>query len=407
MIAAVLLVGLTKWQVIVAAAGWLLAAIWLFHAVEAALGMRKVTDILCGEWNRDARTIVSAVTGASTPKVTIVVPARNEAGTIEPALRSLRQLDYPNYEIIAVNDRSEDATGEIMERVARDAAGAPIKVVHVRELPSGWLGKTHAMWMGAQQGSGEWVLFTDADVVFRPDALRRAVAYAEQERADHLVLFPTMLTYTMGERMMISLFQALVGFGHRPWKVADPDARDYIGVGAFNMIRRSVYEKLGTYERLRLSILDDMQLGALVKKQRFRQRVAFGKGLASIYWAAGVGGIVRNLEKNLFAYMRFNLLLTLGAAFMMLFVNLGPLVGLLGAHGWDKLGFAVAAVCIATIYIEMAPRTDISPWYFATYPISSSLFIYAALVSAYITLKQGGVIWRGTLYKIDDLKRAP
>ncbi len=110
---------------------------------------------------------------------------------IEQGLNSLLLLDYDNYEVIAVNDRSTDRTGEIMEKIAQNPpSSAGFKVVHHDELPPGWLGKTHAMWTAANQANGDWLLFTDADVIFKPDSLRRALAYAEAESADHMVLFP-------------------------------------------------------------------------------------------------------------------------------------------------------------------------------------------------------------------------
>ena len=384
---------------------WLLAILWIVHLFEAARGMPKVIDVLRPEFDVPPESIISSETGKSAPKITIVVPARNEAYTIEPALRSLRRLDYPNYELIAVNDRSDDETGAIMERVAAESEGAPVHVVHVTELPSGWLGKTHAMWMGAKAGDGEWVLFTDADVVFRPDTLRRTMAYSEKEGADHLVLFPTMLTYTPGERMMIALFQALIGFGHRPWKVADPDARDYLGVGAFNMIRRSVYEKVGTYERLRLAIMDDMQLGYLVKKGRFRQRCVFGKDLTRIHWAVGAMGVVRNVTKNFFAYMRFSVWFAVLATSALLVLNVLPFVMVLLSTGAATIGYLVALLCVFAIYAGMAPKSGIGWWYFFTYPIGSALFAYAMLLSAVTTIRQGGVEWRGTMYRLDELRK--
>ena len=219
-------------------------------------------------------------------------------------------LDYSNYEIVAVNDRSTDGTGQIMDEVATADAGegpAPhgLKVIHISELPAGWLGKTHAMWLAGQQATGDWLLFTDADVLFKPDSLRRAVAYAEAERADHVVLFPRMIMKRVGERMMIAFFQALFVFGHRPWKVADPKARDHMGVGAFNMVRRSVYDAVGTYRALRMEVLDDMKLGKVVKNAGFAQRNVSGEDLISLHWAKGAFGIVNNLTKNFFAVLSF------------------------------------------------------------------------------------------------------
>src|SRR5260370_33960306 len=254
------------WQTFHWLAGGILALAWFSRIVEAAFGMPHIADIARPEWDRRP----AAPTGE--PRVSIVVPARNEEEHIRETLVQLLALDYSNYEIIAVDDRSTDRTGQIMDEVADGAASAAkavgverlnrsgeplrhpnacanpetdlledadvrlhaeadksvcptrLKVIHISELPSGWLGKTHAMWTACQQASGDWLLFTDADVRFKPDSLRRAIAYAEAERADHLVVFPRMIMHLPGEKMMMAFFQTLFVFGHRPWKVSDPEA---------------------------------------------------------------------------------------------------------------------------------------------------------------------------------------
>jgi cellulose synthase/poly-beta-1,6-N-acetylglucosamine synthase-like glycosyltransferase len=247
--------------------GWILALAWFSRIVEAALGVPGIADISKKQWDR--RPSVH-------PRVSIIVPARNEEEDIAQGLSGLLALDYDNYEVIAVNDRSTDRTGEIMEKVAASrAAHGCLKIVHVSELPSGWLGKTHAMWSAGLQATGEWLLFTDADVLFKPDVLRRALTYAESEQADHVVVFPRMIMKRPGEKMMIAFFQTLFTFGHRPWRVADPDTDDHMGVGAFNMVRRTAYEAVGTYKALRMEVLDDMKLGKVIKKARLRQRNVF------------------------------------------------------------------------------------------------------------------------------------
>jgi cellulose synthase/poly-beta-1,6-N-acetylglucosamine synthase-like glycosyltransferase len=251
--------------------GFSLAIVWLSRILDAALGMPNVIDVAKPEWDRRP---------TQRPRVSIIVPARNEEADIEQSLLSLLALEYQNYEVLAVNDRSTDRTAEIMDGVA--AHGAPsgtLRVLHVSELPPQWLGKTHAMWTAAQQATGDWLLFTDADVTFKPDSLRRVLAYAESEQADHVVLFPRILAKQPGERMMLAFFQTLFVFGHRPWKTSDPKAADHMGVGAFNLIRREVYESVGTYERLRLEVLDDMKLGKVVKIAGFRQRNGVWRGL--------------------------------------------------------------------------------------------------------------------------------
>src|ERR1700724_768166 len=248
------------WQTIRGMGGGIPALAWVSRIVEAAFGMPHVADIARPEWDRKP-----AVPNGE-PKVSIVVPARNEEEQIRETLVQLLTLDYSNYEIIVVNDRSTDRAGQIMDEVAASSqAHSLLKVIHISELPSGWLGKTHAMWTAVQQASGDWLLFPHADVLLHHDSLRRAVAYAEAEGADHVVLFPRMIMKRPGEKMMIAFFQALFVFGHRPWKVADPKARDHMGVGAFNMVRRSVYDAVGTYRALRMEVLDDMKLGKVVK----------------------------------------------------------------------------------------------------------------------------------------------
>jgi len=401
-------------------AGVILALAWVSRIVEAALGMPSVADVSRPEWDRNP------VGAAGNPLVSIIVPARNEEESIEQALNTLLALDYDNYEVIAVNDRSTDRTGEIMERVAGNLRsgelqgqnpqfsqktremghpGSQLHVVHHRELPAGWLGKTHAMWTATNLAAGEWLLFTDADVMFKPESLRRALAYAEAEKADHVVVFPRMIMKRPGEYMMIAFFQTMFMFGHRPWKVADPKARDHMGVGAFNLVRRSVYEAVGTYERLRMEVVDDMKLGKVVKNAGFAQRNVFGADLISVRWAKGAMGVVDNLTKNFFAVLSFQWWRTLLSAFALAFINLGPFLGVWLAHGWARVPYAVALASMFLIYLGMSWRSGVPPYYFLLHPVSTVLFIYTLLRSMALTLWNDGIVWRGTKYRLEELRR--
>jgi glycosyltransferase involved in cell wall biosynthesis len=389
-------------------AGAILGLAWFSRIVDAALGMPSVADVSRPEWNRNP------VLPSGDPRVSVIVPARNEEETIEQALRTLLALDYDNYEVIAVNDRSTDRTGEIMERVSQDPhpvaqdatrMGHPLRVIHHSELPPGWLGKTHAMWTAANQASGEWLLFTDADVMFKPDSLRRALAYAEAEPADHVVLFPRMIMKRPGEYMMIAFFQTMFMFGHRPWKVADPSTDDHMGVGAFNLVRRRVYDAVGTYEALRMEVLDDMKLGKVVKNAGFAQRNVFGGDLISIRWGHGAFGIVNNLTKNFFAVLSFQSWRTLLSAFGLAFINLGPFLGIWLAHGWERLPFAIALGSLLMIYVGMSWRSSVPPYYFLLHPFSTALFIYTLLRSMSMTLWNDGIVWRGTKYPLEELRK--
>ena len=206
-------------------AGLLLGTDWLRRAIQVSLGMRRLVNVTKPKWDRLPRV------SAEQPSVAVIVPGRNEAENIEQCLRSLLSQDYPNLQVCAVNDRSNDATGTLMDKLQQEGADK-LRVLHISELPGGWLGKTHAMWRGAAATASDWILFTDGDVVFRSDALSRTLNYAETTQTDHLVIFPTLLMHGVGERMMLAFFGLSFSLLVRPWKVKDPGTRDYIGAGA-------------------------------------------------------------------------------------------------------------------------------------------------------------------------------
>jgi glycosyltransferase involved in cell wall biosynthesis len=388
------------WQTVHWIAGGILALAWFSRIVEAAFGMPRIADIARPEWDR------TPATPNGEPRVSIIVPARNEEEHIRETLIQLLGLDYSNYEIIAVNDRSTDHTGQIMDEIAASPQGhCRLKAIHIAELPAGWLGKTHAMWTAGQQASGDWLLFTDADVRFKPDSVRRAIAYAEAERADHVILFPRMIMKRPGERMMIAFFQALFVFGHRPWKVADPKASDHMGVGAFNLVRRSVYDAIGTYRALRMEVLDDMKLGKVVKNAGFAQRNVFGEDLISLRWAKGAFGIVNNLTKNFFAVLSFQWPRTVACIVGLGFLNLGPFLGVWMAHGWARVPYAVALASLFLIYYGMSSRSAVPAYYFFLHPVSTSLFMYTLLRSMIHTFSNDGIVWRGTKYPLEELRK--
>lgn len=373
---------------------------WLSRALDAALGAHNIKDISKPEWDRRPE-----LDHAHAPFLSVIVPARNEQRHVEAALRSLLALDYPSYEVIAIDDRSTDNTGIIMDKLMGERH-PHLRVIHVTDIPPRWLGKTHAMWKAAQQARGDWLLFTDADIMFSPDSLRLAIAYAEATATDHLVLFPRVVMSHWSARMMHIFFSMMFVFGHRPWKVDDPTTKDSIGVGAFNLIRREVYDAVGTFEVLRMAVVEDLQLGELVKRGGFKQRCVFGPRLVSFHWEQSALGIVRNFTKNFFAVLKYSSGRALGAALLLGFFNLLPFIGVWFAHGWARTGFAAAVFCIAGFYVAITAREKLSPFYFFLHPVSTVLFMYTVLRSMTLTLWRGGVEWRGTLYSLDELKQS-
>src|SRR5438045_6013574 len=356
-------------------AGLLLGTDWLRRAIQISFGMRSLVNVTKPQWDRLPRVY------GEQPSVAVIVPARNEAENIERCLRSLLNQDYPNLQVCAVNDRSNDATGTLMDKLQQEGDDK-LRVLHISELPGGWLGKTHAMWRGAAATASYWLLFTDGDVVFRSDALSRTLNYAETTQTDHLVIFPTLLMHGVGERMMLAFFGLSFSLLVRPWKVKDPGTRDYIGAGAFNLIRRGTYDALGTYRALRMHVIDDLKLGQAVKKHGFKQDCVVGHGLVSVRWAEGAFGVVHNLRKNTFSLFGFNWFLAALAIIAATIYHIGPWAGIILAPGVAKLGFVAAVCSIAWLYVGMGTQFRISGWFFLSHPLAALIFVYTLFNSA-------------------------
>jgi glycosyltransferase involved in cell wall biosynthesis len=399
---------------------WALALAWLIKSSNAIRYLPEVPNLTGVEWD---------VEPEGTPSLAVVVPARNEAENIAATLDSLLASDYAGLKIIAVNDRSTDATGTIMDtyavvarrpQVSKARPGAPgsvvnetasvvheagrLQVVHIEELTEGWLGKVFALSVATERSESEYVLYTDADVLFSPSILRRAVAHAEATQADHLVVLPTMLVKTWGEGMVIGFCQIFGMWASRLWKVNDPQSRrDLIGVGAFNLVRRSALEELGGWLPQRMSVVEDITLGRRMKAARMRQRVAFAPGLVLVHWAKGARGVVEGMTKNLFSLFNFQPLLLLWACGWVGALFLLPLAGLLW---WSTMPAAAIALCsIGAAYRTMGEISQIDAQYAWLYPLGAMAFIGAMLRSMVVVLGQGGVVWRGTHYALDQLRQ--
>lgn len=384
---------------IVLALNWIVALLWLLRVLTWRRGLDRVADL-----TRDDAESPNAV---PLPSLTVVVPARNEGDKIAATLQSLLRSEQVTLEIIAVDDRSDDQTGTVMDTMAAQAAVAErgvLTALHVSELPTGWLGKTHAMALAARHATGEWLLFTDGDVLFRPDALRRALTYAVASHADHLVLLPTLLIESWGERMMTAFLQVMTLWAVRMWKLPDPKARrDVIGVGAFNLIRREVYDAIGGWEALRMEVVEDLALGIAVKRHGYAQRAALGRDLVSVRWLEGLFGVVDNLAKNLFAFFHYRAELLL--AFLPLFAlsTLFPLAAAF-AGAASALATAVMLLAVGLAYQRQGRYQHFGPGQMVFFPAASLLMLYTMVRSMAVVLWKGGITWRGTFYPLSELR---
>lgn len=377
---------------------WIVALGWIWKAVTAWRGLPSIPNLHKPEFNREP---------PGNPSVTVIVPARDEAEALPSCLESLLAQDYEYLQIIVVDDRSTDETGSIIDALAAKNP-TKLRAIHVTELPSGWLGKTHAMALAANHALSvhhpDYFLFTDADVIFVRDALRRSLVEAVITNADHFVTFPTPIIKTPGEGMLLGYLGVMGLWATRPWKASDPKAiRDSIGIGAFNLLKTDAYQKLGGFDALRMEVLEDLTLARKIKIANLRQRVATGPGMVSVHWAAGVIGVMNVMTKNLFSVFRFRLSLVLLCCCWIVLFCLGPVVFL--ALPETQTAAVLALLSIAALYVLSRRHSLIAVSYCILFPPAAILFVYSILRSTITTFKNGGVTWRGTFYPLAELRK--
>lgn len=327
------------------------------------------------------------------PRLSLIMPARNEEPTLESALRSKLQATYPELELVLVDDRSTDATGAVADAFARTEPR--LQVVHVEHLPEGWLGKVHALQRGLERASGEWVLFSDADVHLDPGTLERVIAYAEHEGFDHLGVLPSLTSSGPVLQATLSTFFRLLCAGGRLWAVPDPKSSAAIGVGAFNLVRRGALDRSPGLEWLKMEIGDDAALGVMLKRSGARQAVLNGRSEVSLEFYPSYGALTRALEKN-GASLPFPALL--GGNLFIVLLEYGLLAGLVSGHAPLVL-LAAAAWAVGSMGTFMLSRWLGLPRWPALLPFLGSLPLAWAMVrSGVLALVRGGVVWRGTYY---------
>jgi hypothetical protein len=333
-------------------------------------------------------------------RCSVVVAARDEEARIEETVRRLLAQRGVLVEVIAVDDRSTDRTGDILRRLA--AEDARVRVRRVEALPEGWLGKCHACHVGASATTGDWILFTDADCWLKPDVIGRALRVAARDGADHVTLTPGVAPETLGAgawhlALLGSLANWLSGVNRdRPGA--------YLGMGAFNLVHTPAYRACGGYEALRLTVVDDLRLGLLLRRAGKRTRGFLGGDDAECDWGTTVRGMVRIMEKNYFALMDFRagaaLAAGLGGTTLWCVAALGPLAGT--AAG---IGAGLALLSTALPACLFAQRLGWPLAAAALTPLIYPVLFYAILNSAWVTLRQGGIWWRDTFYPLDALRR--
>jgi glycosyltransferase involved in cell wall biosynthesis len=374
-----------------------LCALWVVGLGYLIISIKRVPAL------RDQHTPVPAVW----PRLSVLIPACNEAPNLESAVATLLQQDYPDLEIILVDDRSSDGTGEIIERLARE--NPRIRAVHVETLPRGWLGKVHALHRGVERASGDWLLFTDADVHFGAAILRRAVALVLHQRVDHLALIPRTIQKSFWLELAVNTFGWLFFITTRAASVNRPGSKAFVGIGAFNLVNAQRFHRTPGFEWLRLEPGDDVGLGMMIKQSGGTTRLAFAYEDLSLQWYPSVTAMFKGLEKNLFGpgsrYRWWLMLIQVGVIWALV---AAPYVSLaLGlAHGLAPLWTAGAAAISMQLIFPVCFLADrkTKGFILLLFPVGVLLITAMMLRAGYQCLKNGGIDWRGTHYPIDQLR---
>ena len=302
-----------------------------------------------------------------------------------------------------MDDRSKDATGWILDEFS--ASHGQLRVIHVEHLAEGWLGKPHGLQKAYESSSGEWLLFTDADVRMKSDILRRAISLVQARQLDHFTLLGDVEMVGFWETVLITFFGLGFHMAANPSQVSNPRSSRYAGVGAFQLLRRSAYEASGTHRRLAMEVVDDMKLEKLVKQAGFRSGCGVAQDFVAVRWHAGLGNLVRGVTKNFFAGAGYDLRIVAAQLAGLLMMNILPFAGVVLGHGWVRVLSAVAVAIALSFHAGVAWVMRVTPLYALTHPLGAALFFYMLLRSTLVTLWQGGIVWRDTFYPLEELKR--
>lgn len=339
------------------------------------------------------------------PRISLIVPASNEAATIGEAARSLLRTGYPNLELIFINDRSSDSTGEVLAQVTQNDPRA--KVVTIRELPQGWLGKVHALHQGAAMASGEWLLFTDADVHLGPETLKKAVTFCENNQKDFLAAGPHFICKTFGLKIFVGQFLNFILLTYFPSRLDNPKCPDAPGAGAFNFVRRRPFDQAGGFTGIQLEVIDDAGLAFMVKRAGGKLDFISGRDEVVVEWYPDFRGIVKGMEKNAFALFQYSLPAVLSYVLGIWFITAATLLPPFFADLPFVLFFAAGLmVFLIASAVTFRKVLALPAWAALFLPLTFPTLPLLLLRSALITMKQGGIVWRNTFYPLKELRQA-
>jgi chlorobactene glucosyltransferase len=376
---------------------WFISLSWLISVGLTLFGLSRRRPLL------PARG--PGLKSSDAPLVSILVPARNEQNRVlADSIRSILAQDYGSFEVIAVNDRSTDATVEVLEALARD--DDRLFVVAGEEPPLGWLGKPYAMQQACNRARGEWLLATDADMIFDPAALRTAMANTLAGDGDALTLIPHFQASSFWERVMIPTWAWVLLMFALCYRISNPRTAGAVGIGGFFLMRRSVLERIGGYEVLKDEVMEDVRLAEMIKRSGAHLLTRHAPDLLTTRMYRNFSEMWECSTKNWFSGMKFSLTLALsGVCAMYLMSVVPPLIALASAIGlaagtnrtlWLLFIPASLSWLMQVAVLALISRaSEVSPVYALTAPLGLGL-LYAMLFDSSIRITTGkGVVWKG------------
>ncbi len=373
-------------------------AVMIFLATALA-----ACDLVYGVRRMKKLSSVAPATGRYGPLVSVIVPACNEQEHIGRTIAALLQQSYHNLEILAVNDRSTDKTGALLEELQK--RDARLTVLHINDLPTGWMGKAHALQTAASRAAGDYLLFTDGDVVLDSSTIARAVSHMSEQNRDHItLLFQNSTTGWLLNSYILEAGSGLLQL-FRPWRAVDKTSLSFIGVGAFNLVKRTTYLAVGGHMSIRMHPVDDIMLGKIIKRHGYAQECLLGTDLVTVPWYAGIADMVNGLMKNAMAVINYRFALLIPLLAVMVLFTIIPFWAMIFSDGVARYCFGGAVIIRILLFFFGAGLINISAWCAPVALITPYITCYIMVRAAWLNFRERGIYWRGTHYSLTELRR--
>lgn len=366
---------------------------WAFLAIWLIINGRKIVYL----------SSIDNSANQPAPSVVIIIAVRNEEYALREALLSVCNLTYSNYSVLVINDRSTDNSAQILSEL--QAKYNKLTVINIDTLPPGWLGKNHALYTGSRSSQQEYLLFTDADVVYHKDVLNKAMNFCLKNDLDHLTILPGILSPSALLSSVIATFVIILTALQRPWAAKIKTSKASMGVGAFNLVKRQAYDLAGTHKAIAMRPDDDLKLAAYIKAAGGAADVLYGLGELQVEWYASVKEFINGLMKNAFSGFNYTIYKAIAGALGLLLFFVLPLPVIVIFGNYPERILALCLLLFQVILYSKMPGYK-GKWQYAFMSMYAGLImIYIILKSAIITLYNGGIYWRDTFYSLSELRK--